>query len=324
MDVKRKNRNFHLIILTLIAIFLVIPMATSINLMDYLGDLSWITGRASSATHTVSLSITNNAPAIANVTLPSIAWSITGDGTTKLHFSFIATDPDGVANLNDTIGSPRGAINFTLGPETVSEQNSSCTYISDVGGTANYSCEIPIYYWYMNGTWTINVSVCDINYACAQNVTRNFSLGVTPAMTITPAAINFGNLALGATNSTATDDPITITNTGNQNITLGNVRIKGIDLAGTTDGKTLGAGNFTVGTGSGSGNDECVTTNSSTQLVNNTATGIARAGLPRGNFSLSSTTANEKLFYCLRNAPLYLPIQDYNTNLGGAWTINII
>src|SRR3989344_9216383 len=100
MDVKRKNRNFHLIILTLIAIFLVIPMATSINLMDYLGDLSWITGRASSATHTVSLSITNNAPAIANVTLPSIAWSITGDGTTKLHFSFIATDPDGVANLN--------------------------------------------------------------------------------------------------------------------------------------------------------------------------------------------------------------------------------
>ena len=177
----------------------------------------------------------------------------------------------------------------------------------------------------MNGTWTINVSVCDINYACAQNVTRNFSLGVTPAMTITPAAINFGNLALGATNSTATDDPIKINNTGNQNITLGNIRVKGIDLAETTGDKSLETGNLTSGTGSGSGKDECVTTNSSTQLVNNTATGIATAALPRGNRSISAKTANEQLFFCLRTVPSYLTGGAiYDTTIGGTWTIDVI
>ena len=259
-------------------------------------------------------------PKVDNISLIN-QQSITEGGKTSVLFSFVASDLDGVADLNDI--TAQASFNMTIGPDSTTRTNSSCKWIADTGGTANYSCTIDLFYFDMNGTWNINASVCDANI-CSQNITATFNLGVTPAMNITPATITFGSLGPGATNSTATDDPITITNTGNQNITLGNVRIKGIDLAGTTDGKTLGAGNFTVGTGSGSGNDECVTTNSSTQLVNNTATGIARAGLPRGNFSLSSTTANEQLFYCLRNAPLYLPIQDYNTNLGGAWTIDII
>ena len=303
---------FSLIVLSL-------PLVTSINLLDWLKDLGTITGMAPSATHTVTLSISGGAPNVSNVSISATSWSITEGSYTDLLFSFTASDTDGLANLDNS--TARGTINKTIGSESITRTNATC-YSENIGTSAtNFSCRIPIYYWEMNGTWNINASICDENNLCTHNYTRTFSLGVTGSVQIAPTAINFGSLAKGSSNNSATDDPITINNTGNLNVTVGNVRVAGIDLFGT-DGKTIGSPNFTA-----SINSDCDFSTNATKLVNNTATGITRSGLPRGNLTNVepvNTTYQEQLYFCFfKPVPSYLTFQTYDTTAGGAWTIDI-
>ena len=175
----------------------------------------------------------------------------------------------------------------------------------------------------MNGTWSINVSIADSVGNVNENRTRSFALGATGSIQIAPNAINFGTLNVDTVNNSATDDPITINNTGNINVSVGNVRVKAIDLAGA-DTKTIGAENFTVGIATGS-NAECDFSNGATKMVNNTAIGISAAGLARGNLSSPSIALyQEQLYFCFFKMPSYLTIQSYDTTAGGAWTIDII
>ena len=268
----------------------------------------------------ISYSAPTNPPTIDNVSIGS-SQSIVENGVNNVTFSFIATDPDGVADLNDA--RARARVNITVGAITTIN-NAPCSWVADIGGTANYSCGINIWYWDANGTWTVNVSIADIGGAVAENRTANFALGVTGSIQIAPTAINFGELKLGISNNTATDDPITINNTGNLNVTVGNVRLKAIDLSGA-DTKTIGAGNFTIGISTGS-NAECDWSNSATKMVNNTATGITRAGLGRGNLSSTSIALyQEQMYFCFfKPVPSYLTFQTYDTTAGGSWTIDII
>jgi len=318
-----KEAKQTLIVISIIFFLIVLslPLVTSINLLDWLKDLGTITGMASSETHTVTLSVSGYNPNISNVSISSTTWSITEGGTTIFTFSFTASDFDGVNNLDNS--TAEGTINFTIGSESVTRKNDSCTAVGNVGTDAtNYSCEIPIFFWEMNGTWTINASICDDQGGCTQNVTRNFSLGATGSIQIAPTAINFGSLTKSSSNNSATDDPILINNTGNINVTADNVRVTGNDLAGA-DTTTIGAGNFTASIGS-----DCDFSTNATKLVNATATGITRSGLARGNVSNvdpANSTYQEQLYFCFfATVPTYLTPQTYDTTAGGAWTIGIV
>ena len=321
MSIKRLKGLFIFLIVIIFLIILFIPFVTSINLLDWIKDLGTITGLTPSATHTVTLSISGGAPNISNVSLATTSWSITEGSYTTLVLSFTASDPDGLTNLDNS--TAEAAINKTIGGESVLRRNDSCAAVGNlVLSATNFTCEIPIWYWEMNGTWNINATICDENSVCTQNFTTTFTLGATGSIQIAPAAINFGSLAKGTSNNSATDDPITINNTGNINVTAGNVKVTGITLAGA-DTSTITAENFTASIGS-----DCDFSTNATKLVNNTATGITIAGLARGNLTNVdpvNTTYQEQLYFCYwPTIPNYITIQTYDTTAGGSWTISVV
>ena len=95
--------------------------------------------------------------------------------------------------------------------------------------------------------------------------------------------MNFAELTPGETNKTASEYFV-LNNTGNQEITNGNLRINASDLRGeTTSGEALWAGNFSASPYTG-GNIECNITASATALVNFSYTGIDNVILPVGNY----------------------------------------
>lgn len=329
---KEGKQKIILVISVLFLIILILPLVTSVNIVEWLRDLGTITGKASSATHTVSLSVQGFAPNISNVSISKTSWSITEGSKTILTVTFSVMDPDGLSNLDNSTAEV--AINKTIGADILRRVNDSCAPGDNRGESSmNFSCEIPIWYWEMNGTWNINATICDEQGICTQNFTTVFTLGVTGSIQISPPAINFGSLVKGTANNTATDDPLVINNTGNLNVTLGNVQLKAIDLAGADALTTIGAENFTVGTLTGSLAECDWSANGdarANKTTNNTAIGITAAGLARGNLTnvepCCNTTYQENLYFCFyKPVPTHLTPQAYSTTApAGSWTISVV
>ena len=298
-------------IFMLVLIILIIVPIVSASFFDFLGDAkNLITGKATSDTTSISITIGNTAPVIDFVsTIPT--QSITEAGTTAVTFSFTATDVDGVDNLNDT--SAKGSFNLTGETTRI---NSSCSLVADLDAdTANYTCTILIYYWDGNGDWTVNASIEDINGAYAENISTTFTLSQTTAMVMSPTALTWSTLSLTSTDQLSNNDPITINNTANKDITADNVQVTAIDMKGETTGtEYLLAGNFTVNTA-----DACDT---GTVMVNSTATGVSGATITAGNNSEGG--GQEQLYFCLEEVSPGISQQSYSTTGAGAWTIGII
>ncbi len=114
-----------------------------------------------------------------------------------------------------------------------------------------------------------------------------------------------------------------INNTGNYNVTAGNVQLEGIHLYGALfPSYFLNISNFTADIDTGS-LAECT---GGTSLVNGTSIGITGALLLRGNNSIGAgdtTSGQEQLYYCIREVPSNIPSQVYSTSSGGAWIIRI-
>ncbi len=263
----------------------------------------------------------NTAPVVSAIYYANATQSITESGVTNLTLSFLATDVDGVGNLNDTTAG----VNTTI-PGHPSRANNSCGLVSDINSsTANYSCVVPIHYFDLSGNWTITAFVSDTNGLMAQN-TSNFTLASTLAVTVGPSSLTFASISPSATNTTASNDPVTVNNTGNSNITTGNVRVQAITLIGATNANfNISASNFTVDVVTGAGNPEC---GNQTVMSNASTTSIIDSILPRGNNSVGvgPGAGVEQLYVCLRNAPAadVLPAQTYSATGGAAWTISVI
>lgn len=272
----------------------------------------------------ISYTEANNPPLVTNISI-STTQSIVENGVNNVTFSFVASDPQGIGDLNDA--SARARFNITVGAVTTIIDG-PCSWVADTGTWANYSCGLNLWYWNANGTWTVNVSITDITGpAVTENRTSDFALGATGSIQIAPNAINFNTLTINTFNNTATDDPIIINNTGNINVSVGNVKITTIDLAGTSDGTTIAAENFTVGIATGSFS-ECDVSATANKTINNTAISITKTGLARGNLTNVSpvnTTFQEQLYLCFyKPVPTWLPPQTYDTTEGGPWTITIV
>ena len=249
----------------------------------------------------------NTAPTIDSIDSIS-AQSITEASISTVTFSFLATDIDGVANLNDS--SAQAYFNRT-GETTRS--NTTCSVQDFDSDTANYTCSIDLWYFDDAGDWTINVSVKDVNNEYVENSTTTFTLQETTAMVLSPNSLSWPTLSLLDINTLADNDPITLNNTGNKDISSGNVRITAYDLVGESlNIHSIPASDFTSHI-----TDAC---DVGTQLVNSTSTAVSGATLPNGNFS--DGTAQEDLYFCLEEIPVLITPQAYSSSQN--WLIGII
>ncbi len=271
-------------------------------------------------TTTQTFVVSNTAPVIVAVDNVSIITpSITEASSTQFVFNFTVEDLDGVKTINSV--TALGQINRT--GETI-RSNFSCLAKTNLSTTrTQFECTTQIWYFDAPGVWTINSSIKDTNGSQAINITSNITIRSTLAMVMGPSSLTWLTINVTALNTTASNNPIILNNTGNQNVSLGNVRVQALDLAGeTTPTVLLNATNFTVGIATGANNPECA----GTRLANNTIVGISRVGLISGNNSLAYnnfTSGQNTLYFCLAEVTAGVTQQSYSTR-GAAWTISIV
>ncbi len=291
------------------------PVGTNISWRFYANDT---VNTYFNVTVIESFIITNRIPNVTNLSAVP-AQSITEAGAAKVSISFLAFDSDGVGDLNRSsarinISTPGNPIRF----------NNSCAYIADVGTfAANFTCIVDIQYFDAAGNWSIRASISDNSSALSVNESVNFTLLETLAMRVGPSPLSFATVSPSGENITSTNDPITVNNTGNVNVTTNNTQVRALDLIGESNTAfIIPAGNFTVDVNTGAGNPECGVRS---VMTNFTFVNITNAILPRGNNSAGVNPVNgvELLYVCLRGAPLggQLPSQSYGASGDRAWTI---
>ncbi|MDP3640809.1 MAG: LamG-like jellyroll fold domain-containing protein [Nanoarchaeota archaeon] len=274
------------------------------------------------------IKVGNSAPIITFVSSVP-AQSITESTFTPINFSFTAFDADGFGDLDNATAQLK--VNLT----GEAERSTSCTPIAVLNAsTINYTCTIRIWYFDGAGFWAVNTSIRDKSAAYAENLSTSFQLLQTTAMTMSPTALAWPTVKRGNTNQTANNDPLIINNTGNKDITVGNVTITAFDLQGLslpTD--FIRATNFTLsiqnGTSdcSGPGCRECSDVSGS-RMLNASALPIIAANITAGNNSLNDltgTSGQEALFMCLLTVPLEIEGQLYDTTgpASGAWIVEV-
>ncbi len=252
------------------------------------------------------ISATNTVPIISDISdIPD--QSITEAGVSYVEFFVLASDKNGVDDLNDSSLNAT----FSKAGETT-RSNSSCSWTSDINTTtANYTCTIELWYWDGAGAWNASASVLDLSNEGSLPYNETFTLLETTAMVMSPNSLSWDTMLPGGLDKLSNNDPITINNTGNKNIASGNVRVKAYDLVGETNSDySIPAANFTVNV-----NDAC----EGTKMQNNTVVGIINSILSAGNNSAGQ--GQEQLYFCLEEVPALIQ-QTYSTVL--SWVIDII
>lgn len=313
---ERVNGNTVAKVLLAIVVALFVMSFASAGFSDWFNK---ITGRATSQTVSLNISVANNAPLIYRVNFSA---STTPSENTYIGVSvnFSASDADGAGNLDDATAR----INITRGSQT--RANYTCTEINSGGNDANYSCFVDVWYFDESGYWNVTVTINDTSASQAQNTTSsgtlvNFTVNTLTAFVMGPSALTFASLALGAVNSTSNNDPLLLNNTGNVVIANGSIQVNSTDLDGeTVSSLSLYARNFSMGAISGV---ECNAINS-TLMNRSIFQYIELANLSRGNNSINNgATGQEQTYLCLRIVGNELSSQAYSTTNEGAWTVKV-
>ena len=316
------KRGIKVIIFVGLLILLILPLASAGFFSDFRAR---ITGELSSQPTNVSVSVTGVNAVTINVFNNTLTGSVTDptdDSLNNIEFFVTVTDSDGVNDINDS--SVNATFSKTGQP---TRTNSSCVLVGDIdSNSANFSCTISMYYFYEIGSWNITVFGNDLGNTTAQaNTSQIFQYNQLQAIKISPTSLTFPSVSPGDVNQTSDNDPTLINNTGNFDVTLDNVQINAINLAGVTISTDfIFAANFSVGIFTGS-TVECNST--ATNLVNGTDTFINDTILPPGNNSLSysnSTSGQEQIYYCIQNVPSSISSQTYSTSTLGSWTVKIV
>lgn len=300
----------------------------AISSMVSAGFIDWfnkITGLATSQGENVSVTVSgqkNVTVVIYNQTLTSV--NPTENSVTNVVFYVTLTDGDGVADINNT------SLRANLSREGEGlRQNGSCTLLSNVNSTtANFSCTVQMWYFDVSGAWNITAGGRDLGSTLFVYNFSTFQFTQLQAVVIAPLSGNltFPSVTTGATNQTSNSDPTIINNTGNYNVTAGNLQISAVNLLGEVNSsQAIFAGNFTVGNNTGGTPPlECGNV-SATRLFNNSYVAPRNTSLDRGNHSVNNgNTGQEYLFYCLTDVPTDISSQTYSTLGGGSWTIRIV
>ncbi|MEK6910959.1 MAG: hypothetical protein AABW82_04260 [Nanoarchaeota archaeon] len=295
----------------------------SADLSDF---FSSITGRATSQNVGLNISIAGTPPNITMVII-NAAPSITENGVTLVMLNFTVHDVDGFTNINGTNAKAQ----FNKTNEVTRQSNSTgCVGTANFSTDyANFTCSIAINYFDASGLWSVNVSAGDLSSTNVVNHTATFTLGQTSAFVSSPGNLTFATLSRGSSNQTSNNDPLLLNNTGNKNITAGNVQINATDLIGETNAVYgIWAANISVGVTTGS-SGECDISgglNNATSMNKSIFTSINQSRLLIGNHSANDgSTGQEQLYFCIRTIGTEIISQAYTTNTTqGPWTIKIV
>lgn len=323
---EKKGAAVKILGILMVSLFLMTTLMTLVSSDGgFLKSLkSWLTGKATSQTFNLNISVGNNAP---NITLVSIgsSFSPTEIGLTNVLFYFTANDSDGYQNINLT--SAKANFTYYNSTSTYVRTNNSCVSLGNIDAkTINFSCTVGLWYFDPSSSvWGVTAYVEDSSQARGQNTTVNFTYQTLQAFVIHPSALTFPSIGPGSTNQSSNNDPLVLNNTGNYQFgtTTANISLNTTDLSGETTGSyKLYAQNFTMGNQTGS-SVECGGAGSF-YLNKSIYRNISSAIVGYGNLSAGSGAGQGDLYACLTIAGSDLPSQAYSTNgpnSGGAWTV---
>ena len=299
--------NGGLVFLAILFLML-IPLSSA----DFSEMFNKITGRATSGTASVNITVGNSAPTIPYVQAIS-AQDPTIGSTTAVVFNFTAADSDGISNIDNNTAD---AYFQRAGESTRS--NTTCSPRNASGTSITFTCTIDMWYYDQNGAWTINATIKDTNNAYVENSTTTFTYNLLTAMVMSPTSLTWPQVGLTDVNTGSNNDPLTINNSGND-INL-NVNVTSFNLRGeTTATQFIYANNFTIENAS----QGC----SGTTMTNATSINVTTAILQRGNNSLNynnDTSGQEQTYFCLKGVPQDISAQSYSSAAYGAWTVAVI
>jgi len=311
------KRGNKFLLVGLILILLIIPLISAGFFSDWWGR---ITGEV--ATQPVTLNITvasGAAPIIYNISDLAAVTLTDGPAATYITVNFSVNDSDGAGNLDNS----SAMLNLTRSGEEL-RINSSCAVADFSGNHANYTCNITLWWYDVDGAWTVYANITDLTSNLAINNTETRTLNSLTGIVLSPSSLTFATITAGNLNTTPSDF-LRLNNTGNQDVASGNVQMNATDLVGEQTNSTfLFAGNFSASNSTG-GEIECNASNpDATALINYSYTGIVGSILTAGNFTLEDGTAQEDTYLCLREAGSELTSQEYSTLRYGSWTVQII
>ncbi len=323
---KKREMVRKLFIFGVFGLLLVLTVSSfaSAGLFDWIKKT--ITGEA---TKPVDINITvgaggGSAPTVISIFNSSAIGMALNEGPSNSNFTinFSVIDVDGVSNLN----SATATINLTKTGETT-RYNWTCDPYESSGTSANYTCQVMMWWWDGSGTWTVNATIMDNNNNKATNDTKTFEVSETTGFVQSPGNLTFATITAGSSNNTASNDPLLLNNTGNKDIAQTAISVNATNLVGeATSSQALYSGNFSVGNTTGS-SAECSPIST---LMNYTVSGgsyvnITLAVMNASNYSINNgQEGQEQLYFCLRFAGSELTQQSYSTRSQGSWTIQIL
>ncbi len=300
------------VLFMIVIVGIIITTFVSAGIFDFFKSPK-ITGKATSGTASLNITIGNTAPTVTIVNAIS-SQNPTESSTKAITFNYTANDVDGSSNIN--LSSAKAYFQFS-GETTRS--NTSCINTSiGVGNNINFTCTISMQYFDKPAAWTINATIKDNSGSYAENSSTTFTYNTLTSMVMSPTALTWTTITASTTNTGSNNDPIIINNTGNDEVVDTNVTA--YDLRGeTTLTEFIYAANFSVQNIS----QGC----SGTTMANATSKNITSALLQRGNNSLNYgnfTSGQQNLYFCLTGLPSSLSQQSYSSSAYGSWNVAVI
>ena len=315
---KTRGKNYFIFIFVLLFIIGVLAVGY------FTGILGKITGVP---TKNVGLNVTIGAPLIVEVRNGSATMSLSqGPLVTSRIINFTVYHGAGAQFINDSTAR----MNLTLVggvSEVVRNQSGvNCSRIASTANNVTYSCNMTMFWYDGAGDWNVTASITDNNSNMVLNSSTTLYVGATTAFEIAPTNLSWASVGIGARNQTSANDPLNLTNTGNQvvgNATgTANISMNATDLKGeVNDVYSLFANNFSYSPSSGV--LECdggAPYNFSRNMYSN----LTNSVLSKGNYTIGDTlTGREQLWFCLRIAGAELIAQPYSTVNMTPWTVKI-
>jgi len=248
----------------------------------------------------INLTIGNVAPTIPYV-VPGSAITLNGGTTKVVTVTFNATDDNGYADLNFATAK------VELIKGVVTRTSSACIPVLNGTITSTIDCTVTLNFYDEAGAdWMVNATIKDLANAPAENSSNVATVNSLDYVTQDVTYFAWASATLG-TNDVEANNPITLTNGGNQNYATMN--IKGQKAVGEVYLDEIGADKFSVSNLTGQ-------TTGQIYMINNTNVDVS--SMLNLNTHGASVTKN---IYAYVNVPTGISADTYLSS--SAWTISL-
>jgi hypothetical protein len=309
---KREEKAKTLIVFSMLLAVLLISLASA-------GVFGWIKQTITGKATTVPFNLNISVGGLQIITIYNQTTAITineAPATSEVILNFSVYSPVGAQEINTSSAQ----INISFTGEDL-RLNDTCKLADYSGDYANFTCNVTMWWWDINDTWTITAYIEDNSSNPYVNDSQVQDVGEQQSVQGSPAILNWPGISPGAWNSTASNDPLLLNNTGN--IPSINISVNATHLRGEQDPtQGLWAGNFSVSwDNGGSPPAEC----GSTRMQYNTFMQLATANLTKGNYTINNgNTGQEELYFCLVILENNLTTQAYSSANESAWIVDTL